>query len=45
VLAPNVALRPQIVPGEANPETDIANRDNDPRMGKKLIQPGGFGKA
>ena len=30
VLAPNATLRPQIVPGEANPETDIANRDDEP---------------
>jgi len=29
VLAPNATLRPQIVPGEANPETDIANRDDE----------------
>ena len=30
VLAPNATLRSQIVPGEANPETDIANRDDEP---------------
>ena len=30
VLAPNATLRSQIVPGEANPETDIANRNDDP---------------
>jgi len=30
VLAPNASLRSQIVPGEATPETDIANRNDDP---------------
>ena len=30
VLAPNATLRSQIVPGEANPETDSANQDDDP---------------
>ncbi len=30
MLAPNATLRSQIVPGEANPETNIANRDDDP---------------
>jgi len=29
VLAPNAALRPQIVPGEADPATDTANEDGD----------------
>jgi putative transposase len=32
VLAPNAALRSQIVPREANPETDIANRADDPPL-------------
>ena len=32
MLAPNATLRSQIVPGEANPETDIANQADEPPL-------------